>query len=186
MLPMLLAACSTDLVAPTEEPLAAICARVDAAVARLDAYFHPDAQLEAVARVVPGGFGGYFIASPGGNTIYLLHPDSLEAARRTAGRAEACASRPRLPALAFVSSAVAARQGRFDYIQLVEWYARLGGALDASLRVVFSDIDESENRLRFGFADADAQRRFQEQVMRLGIPVQAVEVVVQPYPVRLP
>lgn len=172
------AACAGEPTGAAEEPLAAICARLDAAIARIDTRAStPDDWWEAVARVVPGGFGGFTITSPGGNTIYLVEPGRFEAARSVAARATTCPNPVRLGVLDYVASAVAVRQGRWDYIRLRAWYEQL--QIAASGLWTTADIAEHENRLRFGVPDETSRARVQEVAARLGIPVGAVEVVVR-------
>ena len=171
------AACTRDPVAPLEEPLAGICARLDNAIARFDPRFvSPDDQWEAVARVVPGGFGGMTLTSPGGNTIYLVDPTRFAEARRVAARAEACPNRARLWALGPVAAAVAVLPGRWDYIQLRTWYDLLLGNLTRGFTL--ADIDEDKNRLTFGFRDEASQAQFRDVVVRLGVPLDAVAIVI--------
>jgi hypothetical protein len=171
------AACARDATGPREEPLADICARVDAAIARFDPRFiSPDDQFEAVARVVPGGFGGIAFPASGGTAIFLVQPERFEEARSVAVRAEACPNRSRLGGLGLVASANGARAGRWDYVQLRTWYTLL---IDHAIGVwTMADITEDENRLTFGVADEADRAAMRDEVVRLGIPADAVDVVI--------
>jgi hypothetical protein len=178
-----LAACGAgNATAPREEPLAAICARLDSAVATFGSYVTPDDQAAAVAATLPGGFGGYTRTADGAIAILLVEPGQLAAATATARRAAACAGAERVGALlAFVSHAAVALPGRYDYASLVRWYAQVSQAVvPLWADFVFSDITEDENRLTFGMATAAAADRVRAIVAELGIPAGAVNVLVTP------
>jgi hypothetical protein len=170
--------CAAEPTSPAEEPLAAICARLDAALARFDTRAStPDDWWEAVARVVPGGFGGGFAAaSTQGNTIYLVQPERFDEVRSVAARAAECPNPVRLGVLGYVASAVAVRQGRWDYIQLRRWYDQLQVA--AAGVWTFAGVAGDANRLTFGVSDEQARTRLRDAAARLGIPADAVDVVI--------
>jgi hypothetical protein len=174
-------ACDDGVVAPAEEPVAQLCARVDAAVARFEGRaVTVDTQWEAVARVVPGGFGGIDFTAAGGPAIYLVDTTRLQQARSAAARAGTCPNGARIEVLGYIASATAVRQGRWDYVQLRQWYGQVWALVDPSIQLSFGDVTESENRLTFGVGDAASQTQLRALVVRSGIPEGAVAVVIAP------
>jgi hypothetical protein len=105
-----------------------------------------------------------------------VQPERFEEARSVAVRAAACPNRSRLGGLGLVASANGARPGRWDYVQLRTWYTLL---IDRSIGVwTMADITEDENRLTFGVADEADRAAMRDEVVRLGIPADAVDVVI--------
>jgi hypothetical protein len=134
----------------------ALCARV-AEAAALAQPGAGDAGSAEVVAFIPGGFGGVYGAFPG-NTVVLLRPDSLAAAREVAARARACPGAERLPVLGLISAGVVAQRGRYDYAQLQRYLSALIGGAARGLTPPWSaGIDVTGNRVSFRVGgDADA------------------------------
>lgn len=117
----------------------------------------------AVAQAVPG-FAGYFFVD-GRPTAYLTDP-----ARRPALE-EALAGW--LSSRGFTGSDLEIRQATYDWIQLDAWHeASWPTALGVS-GAVLSDIDEANNRLRFGGVDVGARLAMAAAVAGAGVPADA-------------
>jgi hypothetical protein len=123
-------------------------------------------QLE-VAQAVPG-FGGYFLDGSGAPTVYLLDPAQRPAAEQAL--AAFLADR------GFTASDLRVRQGDYEYTQLDAWYrkARPGAFLVDG--IILGDVDEAQNRIRFGTASANAVTAVQGVLAQLGIPSSAAIV----------
>jgi hypothetical protein len=72
-------------------------------------------------------------------------------------------------------------EGRYDFTALAAWYAAFNNeAENAYGLVTLTDIDEVNNRIDVGVADADSRETVLGEIARLGIPAAAVEVAVSP------
>ena len=111
-----------------------------------------DDQWAAIARWVPGGWGGFFLDSTGHPTVYLVHPE-----RQQDALADLYALGIGKPFYDVRTAQV--RQGRWDFAQLYDWYRYINArwsehvishALALNGGVYFTDIDEVRNRLAYG------------------------------------
>lgn len=116
-----------------------------------------------VATVVPA-FAGYFLDA-GRPTVYLTDPGQRPAAE------EALASW--LSSRGFTASDLAVREARYDWTQLSAWYEQSWAAALSVEGAVLSDLDEGNNRLRFGGADASAVSAMAAAVAGAGVPSDA-------------
>lgn len=115
----------------------------------------------AVAQVVPG-FGGYFLDEAGAPTAYLTDP----AQRPLAEQALAAFLADR----GFTAADLRVRQGQYDYLQLDAWYRQARPGAFAVSGIILGDVDEAQNRIRFGVVDATAVAGVQGVLASLGIP----------------
>ncbi len=137
-----------------------------------------DERMAALSRRVPGGFAGVFFE---GDRPVLLLTDPSQAPE--AKRALALA-----PELAdFPVADAAARQARWDYARLYDWYRHLRrqGLAAGNGDVISTDLDESANRLHFGVVDAAARDRLAARITALGVPCDLVLVSIETIPVLL-
>jgi hypothetical protein len=126
-----------------------------------------------VAKVVPG-FGGYFLDN-GVPTVYLTDPSRRpEAENALAGF---------LADRGFTASALRVRQASYDWSQLDAWHEKAWPRVLAVSGAVYTDIDERNNRLRFGGVDAAAVQNIVSALAGLGIPSGAT-VVEQTAPIE--
>ena len=138
-----------------------------------------DDQSAAIARWVPGGWGGFWLDSAGHPTVYLVHPE-----QRQDALADLYALGIGKPLYDVRTAQV--RQGRWNFAQLYDWYryinARwtdhvLGRALPLNGGVYSTDIDEVRNRLAYG-VDTTAKADFGTFLSSLGLPCDLVTVFV--------
>jgi len=136
-----------------------------------------DDRFAALARTVPGGFGGLWLEGS------ILHVNLVDLSKREQARSALQAELqgefgPGAPGGQRASvdlDRIVFHQGRYDYVQLTGWYARLPAAL--GYEGVFStDIDERRNRIRIGVRDDATAERVRRRVRELGIPSGAVLV----------
>jgi hypothetical protein len=97
-----------------------------------------------VARAVPG-FAGYFLDDAQRPTVYLKDVTQRRAAELALGGW-----------LSSRGGSLQVRQARYDWFQLHAWYDRAWTAALSASGAVFSDVDEGNNRLRFGGTDLSA------------------------------
>lgn len=121
----------------------------------------------AVAAAVPG-FGGYFLDASGAPAVYLTDP-----AQRATAEAALSAF---LAGRGFTASDLRVLPGDFEYAQLDAWYRQARPDAFAVAGIILGDVDEGNNRLRFGVVDAGAAAGVQSALARLGIPAAAVIV----------
>ena len=112
----------------------------------------------AIARRVPGGWGGFFYEN-GWPTIYLVDP----ARRKEAISALKAEGIP-------VTPSTAVKQGRWDFAQLYDWYRWVLPAVWAVEGVSFTDIQEGRNRLEFGAVDEETRTRLEAALAELDLP----------------
>ena len=121
----------------------------------------------SVAQVVPG-FGGYFLDASGSPTVYLT-----DATQRPAAETALAAF---LADRGFSAADLRVRQGDYSYAQLDAWYRQARGSVFSVSGIVLGDVDEAQNRLRFGVTSATVGASVQNAVSALGIPLGAVIV----------
>ncbi|MGH7483040.1 MAG: hypothetical protein ACRELV_12870 [Longimicrobiales bacterium] len=120
----------------------------------------------AIAAAVPG-FAGYFLDA-GVPAVYLTDPSQRPAAEQ--------ALSSWLSSRGFSASDLEVRQARHDWTELSTWH---GQAWPAALNVsgaVLSDLDEGNNRLRFGGSSALAVSAITAAVAATGVPRDAFVV----------
>jgi transposase-like protein len=126
-----------------------------------------------VAAAVPG-FGGLFLDESGVLNVYLLDP-AQEGATTGATAAIAAVFGPdRFPQVE-----VRAVQGAYGFSQLYEWRKALRRDVLGLPGVTTLDIDDLTNRLRIGVEAAEVEARVEEELARLGIPREAVDIAVE-------
>jgi hypothetical protein len=126
-----------------------------------------------VAKVVPG-FGGYFLDN-GVPTVYLTDPSRRPEAE--AALAGFLADR------GFSAADLRVKQASFDWLQLDAWHEKAWPQALAVAGAVYTDIDDGNNRLRFGGVDAAAVQGIAAVLAGLGIP-SAAAIVQQTAPIE--
>lgn len=130
----------------------------------------------ALARQVPGGYGGLYLeynpppqvgvrARRGTRGVVVLLVDTTQ--REAALRALAPAVRQQRPDLDVMSARI--QPARWTFAELYDWQ---GVILTPGLRdgVTTIDIDERENRLVFGVIDRAARERLADKLAELELP----------------
>jgi len=121
----------------------------------------------AVAAVVPG-FGGYFLDAAELPAAYLMDP----AQRPTAEQALAAF----LESRGFTAADLRVLQGEYEYARLDAWYRQARPGAFSVSGIILGDVDEGQNRLRFGVSDAGAAVGVRNVLAQLGIPAGAAIV----------
>lgn len=121
----------------------------------------------SVAQVVPG-FGGYFIDASGRPTVYLTNAGD----RATAETALAAFLAER----GFTAADLQVRSAEYEYAQLDAWYRVARNTAFSTDGFVLGDVDEANNRIRFGVVNATARSALQSAVVALGVPAGALIV----------
>ena len=131
--------------------------------------------LEKVADRVEG-FGGYFYEGPSGQaanrysqgtlSVYLLDPN------REAGK-EAQAAIADVFDDGLAKADLKVLRGQYTYTQLSKWYSRASNILSLS-GVTLTELQERENRLRYGVKNERARTCVKQNLESLDIPLGAV------------
>jgi hypothetical protein len=141
--------------------------------AQTDGIETPDDRFAAVARQVPG-FGGMFFDQDGTLQVYMLgQKGPADAAlmaflddviAREVGKGERLSG-----------AGVEILEGQYDFLDLHRWQQQTSPAMLALPEVVFTDIDETTNRLRIGITDSPGMTEAVEKSLsELGVPREAV------------
>lgn len=168
--------------------LAAACDAPDAPVgpqadgAALDrapqSFRTPDDEFARVARAEVPGFAGFYLRDDGTPVVRLTDPSQRGAAQRylaqelIRARGGRRAGAPAQPV--FVGA-------EYDFAQLRDWAEALTPLLQRS-GVYLIDVDEVENRVLVGVADAAAAGAVRAEGARLGVPAAALATQTQPAP----
>lgn len=154
-----------------------LCRLVDSVGALQPAVPTLDDQFEALALVLPGGFGGSTF-----DAIVLVKPAAAEAVRMATEVGPGCPRGGRIKwGLAVRPNVVA---GDFDFVQLRTWRRAIDDHLDPALRIVLTDVDEARNRVVVGVDRSSAVPVVRALADQLNVPSRAlvVEVVSVPVP----
>ena len=128
----------------------------------------------AYAREIPG-FGGVFFDEEGTPNVYLTSP----AQRGTAERVLANLTREHGSA----PEEIQVLQADYDFAQLSEYLEKANGVL-SSAGVVFTDLDETTNRVKVGVENRGLETAIRTQLKKLGVPDEAV-IVEETEPIEL-
>lgn len=136
-----------------------------------------DDRFAALARAVPGGFGGLWLEGTvlHVNLVDLSRREQAQSALEVELRGEFGPGAPGGQRASVDLGRIVFHPGRFDYVQLTGWYARLPAALGYE-GVTSTDIDERRNRIRIGVRDDANAERVRRRIRELGIPSEAVLV----------
>lgn len=73
-------------------------------------------------------------------------------------------------------------QGQYTFVQLKTWQAYLDPEVLVMTGVVSTGIDHSTNRLEIGVANSQVASAVSSEVLNMGVPVQAVNIVIEEQP----
>ena len=129
-----------------------------------------------LAEEIPG-FGGMYYGADGKLNVFVARnatsPAALTRALETKLRGELLISAKTAPA----ANEMVVHQGEYDFGQLSRWYTQMRPVL-GNEGVVFTDIDESRNRLRIGVEASATVAEIEQVVAQLGVPAEAVSIEV--------
>ena len=129
----------------------------------------PDDEWAAIARNVPGGWGGFFLEN-GEPTIYLVDPGEQTAALAALYSLGVGAPYDIREATVW--------QGRWDFGQLYDWYRYINQvAVGWPDGLVLRDINEGQNRLVYGVLE-DSLDSFTETIESVQLPCELVVIEV--------
>ena len=136
-----------------------------------------DDRFAALARTVPGGFGGLWLEGTvlHVNLVDLSKREQAQAAVKVELRGELGPGAATGQRAGVDLDRIVFHQARYDYVQLTGWYARLPSALGYE-GVTSTDVDERRNRIRIGVRDDATVQRVRRRIIELGIPPEAVLV----------
>lgn len=126
-----------------------------------------DDEWAAIARQVPGGWGGAFLVN-NQITIYLVHPEARDQA--VAALWGFGIGRPQ-----YDVHTATVLQGRWDFAQLYDWYRYVNVGAWTIEGLYYSGINRGTNRLVYG-ADPSAMARFDSFLQGLDLPCDLVTV----------
>src|SRR5687768_13911954 len=137
-----------------------------------------DNRFAEVAQQVPG-FGGMFYDERGQLTMYLAkgrlgYQDMVVVQAAKASVVTVFENDPRITG----AGEIRVIPGKYDFLQLKEWYDRMNIEVLSVPGVVLTDIDEAKNRLRVGVENQEVQTMVEEKLSRLGVPREAVIIEV--------
>lgn len=138
----------------------------------------PDDEFARVARAEVPGFAGYYLQADGTPVVRLVNTAHRGAAERylaphlAEARLGRRAGSPRTPIF---------RPAAFDFAELNEWSQELHPMLGRD-DVFLIDVDEVENRVLVGVANAAAVSAVRAEAARRGIPSRALQVETQARP----
>jgi hypothetical protein len=139
----------------------------------------PDDEFARVSRAEVPGFAGFYLQTDGTPVIRLKDQTQRGAAQRYLAQQIAAAHRGRL-AMARQQPVFASAE--YDFAQLKGWAEQLTPLLQQRGDVYLVDVDEVNNRVLLGVADATATGAVRAEAARLGIPANAVATQTQAKP----
>jgi hypothetical protein len=139
-----------------------------------------DAEFARMARDIPG-FGGMFYDDDGNLVVYMAGSELQRADERAAHRRDVRSQVGRslqahgrdVPA----PERILLREGAYDFLELAAQNQRMLPILGVP-GVVFTDIDESQNRLKVGIEEGASEERIQDALRMLDIPLELVTLEV--------
>lgn len=141
-------------------------------------------EFTAMARRIPGGFGGIYFDRDGVFTILLVDPTREEEARAMLVREPFIQARAEEPGgEKFDPQSARIAAGRWAHDQLHEWYHRLLANLPVA--PTMSGVSVHRNRIVMGFATAEQRLEVLRAIPSAAVPPDAVIVEVTPPVVTL-
>jgi hypothetical protein len=126
-----------------------------------------DEKFAKIAQSVPS-FGGLFFDSHQNLNIYLT--DQMQIASAQSEIASVLG-------ISVPQANVRVLKGEYNFVQLKRWHDRLVDLFEIE-GVVLTDIDETQNRLKVGVERAELADFVAQELSKMGIPSQAVEIAV--------
>lgn len=169
------AACESSDVPVGPEPGDAVANRA----APQGAPHTPDDEFARASRAEVPGFAGFYLREDGTPVVRLVDPSQRGAAQRYLAQEFVRARRGRH---ADAPTQPVFLDAAYDFAQLKDWAEALTTLISTRDDVFLVDVDEVENRVMLGVADATATGAVRAEAARLGIPAAAVHVQTQARP----
>jgi len=119
------------------------------------------------------GFGGLYLDEKGEANVHLGNPANQDAVLTAVGEV--------LRAKGIGPGTIHVRAGRHDFSELARWKADLNSVQDLP-GVVFTDIDESANRIKIGIESGADRSAIEDLIAAIGVPQNAVSLeTTEPY-----
>lgn len=132
-----------------------------------------DAEFTRLAKQVPG-FGGMYYDRTGRLNVYMTGAQAGAGARSTdVARSLRSLGGPAMQRRLKTSATFVTQAAKYDYLQLQAYRARLKNVFNVR-GVVYTDTDESANRLRIAIRPDAAERDVVRELARVGVPRDAV------------
>jgi len=154
-------------------------ARPSPAAAPQASFRTPDEEYARAARAEVPGFAGYYLRDDGTPVVRLVDSGQRGAAQRYLARELAATRRGRHAGAPVQPVFVGAE---YDFAQLQGWAEALTPLMSRNDNVFLIDVDEKENRVMLGVADAAAGAAVKAEAAKLGIPAGAVYTQTQARP----
>ncbi|MET0396831.1 MAG: hypothetical protein ABW277_08420 [Longimicrobiaceae bacterium] len=139
----------------------------------------PDDEYARASRAEVPGFAGFYLKADGTPVVRLVDPSQRGAAQRYLAQEFIRARHGRHASAAAQPEFIRAT---YDFGQLKDWAEALTPLMSTRDDVFLVDVDEVENRVLLGVADAAAGGAVRAEAARLGIPAAAVAVQNQAKP----
>jgi hypothetical protein len=131
-----------------------------------------DGYLAGIASEIPG-FGGMFYDEAGNLNVYMVHEDGVPRLNRLQLASRLGTQLQAMGVAGAAAQRLLVREGAYDFAQLAAWHLRLLPVLSLQ-GVVFTDADETRNRLRIGIQEGVSPVHVEHALQQLDIPRQAV------------
>lgn len=135
-----------------------------------------DDSLAEIAMQVPG-FGGVYVDPDGTMQVYMRgQKGPMDEALMTLLDTVITSEVGRGKRLSHKGMEI--REAKYDFLELHSWHKQMSPSMLEIPGVVFTDNDETTNRLRIGVTDSRRMRKaVEEHLSNLGVPIEAVEIV---------
>ncbi len=139
----------------------------------------PDDEFARASRAEVPGFAGFYLEPDGTPVVRLVDPSQRGAAQRYLAQHFIAARRGRH---AGAPTQPVFRDAAYDFAQLRDWAEAVTPLMQQNPDVFLVDVDEVENRVLVGVADAAATAAVRTEAARIGIPGAALAVRTQQRP----
>ncbi|MGH9948557.1 MAG: S1 family peptidase [Pyrinomonadaceae bacterium] len=135
----------------------------------------PDEHLVEIAKQFPE-FGGLFYDQDGTLQVYMVgQKEAMNSS--TSDFLKSMISSEILGGESLDKTGMEVIEGNYTFLQLKEWHDKMTTSVLEMPGVVFTDIDDTKNRLRIGVENLRASRKtVTEHLVNLGIPIEAVVI----------
>lgn len=129
-------------------------------------------EFSRLAEEIPG-FGGIYYAADGRMHVVVARGTTTPAAVRRALSTRAAIGLTVLAKVGASAEQIVVQEGDYDYLELSRWHEQARPVLGME-GVVFTDVDETQNRLRIGVMAAASLDAVRATLANAGVPAEAV------------